>query len=99
VLTDDLTGPFSRAYDNLRPYLSWPSYDGVTRPGQLGADTSPLSAILTGPTHGKHVRLPEAVLRVFYLWLDAQVPFYGTDEEAHLAAQRRGEAIPLPELQ
>jgi len=99
VLTGEGTGAFSKAYDNLRPYLSWPSYDAVTRPGQLGADTSRLTAILTGEEHGRHVRLPDAVLGVFYLWLDAQVPFYGTDEAAALAAQRRGEAIPLPALQ
>ena len=99
LLTGESTGHFSRSYDNLRPYLSWPSYDAVTRPGQLGADSSPLAAILIGDEHGRHVRLPDSVLRVFYLWLDAQVPFYGTDEEPHLAAQRRGEAIPAPALQ
>jgi hypothetical protein len=94
LLTGESTGHFSQSYDSLRPYLSWPSYDAVTRPGQLGADSSPLAAILTGDEHGRHVQLPDSVLRVFYLWLDAQVPFYGTDEEPHLAAQRRGEAIP-----
>lgn len=99
VLTGEEEGPFSRAYVNLRPYLKWPSYDAVTRPGELGADASPLAAILAGEPHGRYVRLPESVLRVFYLWLDAQVPFYGTDEEPHLLAQRRGEAIPPPALQ
>jgi hypothetical protein len=99
VLTDAWTGHFSQSYDNLLPYLRWPSYDAVTRPGELGADASPLAAILTGDSHRRHIQLPDSVLRIFYLWLDAQVPFYGTDEEPHLAGQRRGEAIPPPELQ
>jgi hypothetical protein len=99
VLTGEDEGPFSRSYVNLRPYLKWPWYDEVTRPGQLGADSSPLAGILTGESHGRHLCLPESALRVFYLWLDAQVPFYGTDEEPHLLAQRRGEAIPPPVLQ
>jgi hypothetical protein len=99
VLTGELDGPFSASYVNLGPYLRWPSYDQVTRPGQLGADLSPLAAILTGEEHRRHVEVPDAVLRVLYLWLDAQVPFYGTDEPQHLAAQRRGEAVPPPENQ
>lgn len=99
VLTGEEEGPFSRAYVNLRPYLKWPSYDAVTRPGELGADASPLAALLAGEAHGRFVRLPQSVLRVFYLWLDAQVPFYGTDEAAHLLAQRRGESVPPPALQ
>jgi hypothetical protein len=99
VLADGGTGHFSPAYENLRPYLSWPSYDAVTRPGQLGADTSRLSTVLTGEAHRRRVHLPESALRTFYLWLDAQVPFYGTDEEPHLLAQRRGQAVPPPALQ
>jgi hypothetical protein len=99
VLTGDAAGHFSKSYENLRPYLDWPSYDAVTRPGQLGADSSQLSAILTGTKHRERAELPESALRVLYLWLDAQVPFYGTDEPSHLAAQARGEAIPPPALQ
>jgi hypothetical protein len=99
ILTGELAGRFSRSYENLRPYLRWPSYDEVTRPGQLGADSSPLSGILTGEEHGKYVQLPDSVIRTFYLWLDAQVPFYGTDQSEDLAAQRQGEAIRPPELQ
>jgi hypothetical protein len=99
LLTGESTGHFSRSYENLRSYLNWPSYDAVTRPGQLGADSSPLSAVLTGEQHRQHAQLPDSALRVIYLWLDAQVPFYGTDEEPHVTAQARGEAIPPPELQ
>jgi hypothetical protein len=99
VLTDHDSGRFSKSYENLGPYLRWPSYDAVTRPGQLGADSSPLSAILAGENHAGRLHLPDAALRTFYLWLDAQVPFYGTDEEPHLAAQRQAKPIPPPTLQ
>jgi hypothetical protein len=65
----------------------------------LGADASPLSAILVGQKHRKHVDLPERDLRLIYLWLDAHVPFYGTYEEDALAAQQRGLAVSPPALQ
>ena len=84
---------------NLRPYLRWPSPDSVTRPGELGADASPLSAILVSDAHRRYVELPDEHLRTFYLWLDAHVPFYGTYEIEELQAQRHGLAIPLPRLQ
>ena len=99
VLTGQATERFNHSFDNLKPYLRWPSYDEVTRPGKLGADTSPLAAILTNEAHQKYAPLPAAALRTFYLWLDAQVPFYGTYEESDLAAQRRGQAVPVPLLE
>jgi hypothetical protein len=93
-------GTFSVAYKSLRPFVQWPSYDAAaTRPGELGADLSPLSAILTGEPHRRRVELPDEHLRILYLWLDAQVPFYGTYEENDLAAQRLGLPIPPPPLQ
>jgi hypothetical protein len=82
----------------LKPYVRW-NGAAVTRPGQVGADLSPLSAILTGEKHGKYVKLPDEALRVVYLWLDAHVPFYGTYEEKDLEAQRLGHAVPPPALQ
>ncbi len=90
---------FTTAYDNLKPYLAWPSPDEATRPGRLGADASPLAAILASERHRAHVDLPDEALRTFYLWLDAHVPFYGTYEEEDLAAQRRGAAVAPPPLQ
>lgn len=99
VLTGGPAGRFSKSYEGLRPYLRWPSYDGPTRPGELGADTSPLANILTGPKHRKHVELPGPELRLIYLWLDAHVPFYGTYEEDPLDAQRQGLAVSPPSLQ
>lgn len=92
--------PFSVSYENLKPYLRWPSYDApASRPGQAGADLSPLSGILVGEKHGHYVQVPDADLRALYLWLDAQVPFYGTYEEEDLAAQRLARAVPPPPLQ
>ncbi|MBN2477012.1 MAG: hypothetical protein JXB62_20560 [Pirellulales bacterium] len=99
VLTGDPDGPFTRSYQNLKPFLRWPSPDAVTRPGAVGADASPLSAILTGEEHGKYLDLPEEDLRTFYLWLDAHVPFYGTYEEEGLRAQQLGLAVSPPLLQ
>jgi hypothetical protein len=99
VLTGESTDCFSRSYENLRPYLCWPSPDDVTRPGHVGADTSPLAAILTDDKHGQYVQIPSEVLRTFYLWLDAHVPFYGSYEVEDLRAQRLGQAIPPPPLQ
>ena len=99
VLTGEREGPFSKSYENLKPYLRWPPPDAVTRPGEVGADASPLSQILTGEKHRQYVELPDEDLRRFYLWLDAHVPFYGTYEEEDLRSQRLGLAVPSPPLQ
>jgi hypothetical protein len=99
VLTGELTGEFSKSYENLQPYLRWPSPDAVTRPGQLGADASPLTGILTAEKHRGYVELPDEYLRIFSLWLDAHVPFYGTYETSDLEAQRLGLPVLPPALQ
>ena len=80
------------------PYLRWPS-DTVTRPGKLGADISPLTEILTGLTHRKYAELPDEQVRALYIWLDSNVPFFGTYEEDDLQAQRLGLAVVPPPLQ
>jgi hypothetical protein len=90
--------PFSRSYEGIKPFVRW-NDRGVTRPGEAGADMSPLSAILTGEKHGKYVKVPDKDLRTIYLWLDAHVPFYGTYEASDLEAQRLGRAVPPPPLQ
>jgi len=99
VLTGQPSGRFTTSYESLKPYLRWPSYDAVTRPGQVGADLSPLSVILTAPMHRKLVDRADADLRTFYLWLDAHVPFFGTYEAEDLEAQKRGLAVLPPPLQ
>jgi hypothetical protein len=60
---------------------------------------SRLSAILDDSLHRKEVQLSEEERRTFYLWLDANVPFYGTYDRQMQMAQRQGELIPLPDLQ
>ncbi len=99
VLTSEPDGRFSRSYEGLKPYLRWPPMDAVTRPGEVGADASPLAAILTGETHRKYVELAEEDLRKLYIWLDGHVPFYGTYEEKDLEAQKQGLAVLPPPLQ
>jgi hypothetical protein len=91
---------FSTSYESLKSFVRWPSYDApASSPGQAGADLSPLSALLVGEKHGQYVKVPDEALRAFYLWLDAQVPFYGSYEEEDLAAQRLARAVPPPPLQ
>jgi hypothetical protein len=105
VLTGEPEGHFTRSYNALRPYVAFFEWGGasidqvVTRPGRLGAAMSRLSAILDDPTHRDQVRLSDEERRIIYLWLDANVPFYGTYDRQLQMAQRRGELIPLPELQ
>jgi hypothetical protein len=104
-LTGEPEGHFTRSYNALRPYVAFfewgrASIDQiVTRPGRLGADMSRLSAILDDSLHRKEVQLSEEERRTFYLWLDANVPFYGTYDRQMQMAQRQGELIPLPDLQ
>jgi hypothetical protein len=45
------------------------------------------------------VNLSEADRRRLYLWLDANVPFYGTYSHDEQIAQKRGESIPPARFQ
>ena len=104
-LTGFPQGEFTRSYVNLRPYLRWYEWGSgsisqiVTRPGELGADASPLLKILQDPTHQKAVTLDRPALTRLTLWLDANVPFYGSYESSKREEQRLGALINLPELQ
>ncbi len=105
VLTGEPEKQFSRAYVALQPFLRWYEWGGAsisqiaTHPGHIGADESPLSRILADSNHGPRIALPDADRRRLYLWLDANVPFYGTySREEHLA-QRAGTAVPPPAFQ
>ncbi len=83
-LTGEPVGDFSRSYQNLKPYLRWYEWGGAsisqiaTQPGRIGADASPLTAILDVAPHRSRVQWTEADRRRLYLWLDANVPFYGS---------------------
>ena len=40
-----------------------------------------------------------AARRKLYIWLDGNVPFYGTYEKDEQAAQREGRAVAVPKVQ
>ena len=105
VLTGEPTGHFVKSYESLEPFVRWYEWGGdsiepiVTRPGRIGADASPLTTIITDSLHREHVALTDAELRRLYIWLDGNVPFYGTYEVEEQVAQRSGKAVPPPTLQ
>jgi hypothetical protein len=92
---------FSRAYQNLKPFLRWYEWGGesisqiATQPGRIGADESPLTKILDDPTHRPKLTWTDAERRTVFLWLDANAPFYGTYSHDEQLAQRAGELIPV----
>ncbi len=98
-------GTFSRSYVQLQPFVRWYEWGKQTiapiagRPGQMGADVSPLSAVLEDDTHRKAIRWSDADRRRIHLWLDSNAPFYGTYEAEARAAQRKGMAVALPAVQ
>ena len=102
VLTGDPAGPFTRSYVNLKPHVRWHEWGKasidrtVTRPGRVGADASPLLAVLADATHAPAVDLPPADQRRLLVWLDGNVPFYGRYDDPSRKAQRRGEAVDPP---
>jgi hypothetical protein len=104
-LTGRPDGLFSRSYNALKPYLRWYEWGGAsitataTYPGRIGADESRLMKILADATHRSHVSLPKEDRDRLLLWLDANVPFFGTYEAAALQQQRAGKAVPPPTVQ
>lgn len=105
LLTGEPSGEFTRSYESLRPFVRWYEWGGktihqtVTIPGRMGADESPLSALIADKTHGPAIELPDADRRRLYLWLDANGSFYGTYSKQEQLAQQQGQAVPLPKLQ
>ncbi|NLX53686.1 MAG: hypothetical protein GXY58_01080 [Planctomycetaceae bacterium] len=104
VLTGEVEGEFTRSYTALRPFVRWYEWGNssisqiVTRPGQGGADESPLVATL-GDQHHQTLDLPDEDLRRLYIWLDANAPFYGTYRQEARARQLAGEAVGPPPLE
>jgi len=104
VLTGEPAGSFSRSYHSLRPYVRWYEWGGksisaiVTRPGRIGADASGLTRILADATHAGRMGLTDPERRRLYIWLDANVPFYGSYETAAQGAGRpvRPAGPPVP---
>jgi hypothetical protein len=105
VLTGEPVNTFTRSYESLRPYVRWYEWGGKsireigTQPGHSGADESRLLKIVQDTTHKEHVRLPREDYLRLCLWLDANVPFYGTYEKEAQVAQQAGRAVPPPKLQ
>ena len=105
VLTGEPAGHFTASYQNLKPFVKWYEWGGasiepiVTRPGKIGADVSPLTQVLADAVHAEEVTLSDAERRRLYVWLDGNVPFYGTYEVEEQLAQHDGRAVAPPILQ
>ncbi|MHB0960597.1 MAG: HzsA-related protein [Pirellulaceae bacterium] len=104
-LTGAVEGDFTRSYSNLRPHVRWYEWGGesiseiVTRPGQGGADESPLLEILQDDHHRQKLELSDSDLRRLFIWLDANAPFYGTYRDEARSRQLVGEIVDPPLLQ
>jgi len=96
-------GTFTRSYVALKPYLAWVAWaqwsPTALKPGQSGADRSPLTAILEDRNHAGAVKLDDEARRRLYLWLDSNVPFYGTYDAESQLAQQQGQAVLPPKVQ
>lgn len=96
---------FTEAYTALQSFARWYEWGGnsisviVTRPGEMPADVSPLTAILRDADHAPELHLSDAEWRTLYLWLDGNAAFYGSYSPPERLAQFAGEAIPPPKLQ
>ena len=104
ALTGEPAGEFTRSYESLQPFVRWYEWGGrsiaqaVSRPGQCGADASPLSAVLDDANHAP-LDLAPADRRRLYIWLDANAPFYGVYQAEAQAEQRPGGLVAPPHLQ
>lgn len=104
-LTGAVEGEFTRSYDALKPFLRWYEWGGAsiqqvaTLPGRCGADESPLTAILADENHRDLPNFADADRRTLYLWLDANVPFYGVYDRRKRQKILDGERIAPPRLQ
>lgn len=105
VLASGPAENFSRSYLSLKPFLRWHEWGDAsisqiaTRPGRIGADESPLTKVLEDATHRPELKWTDAERRQVYLWLDANVPFYGTYSRGEQLAQRDGQSVPVPAKQ
>ncbi|MBL7153250.1 MAG: hypothetical protein ISS79_06005 [Phycisphaerae bacterium] len=104
-LCGEAAGTFSKSYQNLRPYVKWYEWGGasitqeVTKPGRIGADESRLMKVLADSTHQEHINLTPEDRRRLYIWLDGNVPFYGTYGKEQQLAQKAGKPVAPPILQ
>ncbi|MFH1718858.1 MAG: hypothetical protein ABIF19_15995, partial [Planctomycetota bacterium] len=105
LLTGEPTETFSKSYDSLKEYVKWYEWGGktiteiVTRPGNIGADKSPLLKVLEDPLHTEHVQLPKEDCQRLYIWLDGNASFYGVYEHEPQLAQQSGQIVAPPIVQ
>jgi len=105
ALDGEPANKFTRSYQGLKPFLRWYEWGGAsisqiaTHPGQIGADASPLTAILDDANHRPELKWSDAERRRIYLWLDANVPFYGTYSHEEQVVQLQGQPIAPPRAQ
>jgi len=105
VLTGEPAETFSKSYESLRPYVKWYEWGGssitqvVTKPGRIGVDESPLINVIENPTHNREFRLSAEDRNRLYIWLDGNIPFYGTYNKDTQLAQQLGEAVSPPVIQ
>ncbi|MBR6480157.1 MAG: hypothetical protein IKT12_00510 [Thermoguttaceae bacterium] len=60
---------------------------------------SRLTGILDDADHGGKIGLSDEDRRALYLWMDANVPFYGTAESETRAAELEGRPVAMPPVQ
>jgi hypothetical protein len=88
-----------------QPYLRWYEWGdasitgAVTRPGRIGAEESRLTKILADAAHARSLKMPTEDRERLLIWLDGNVPFYGTYEKDPQRQQQAGVAVAPPEIQ
>ena len=101
-LKGSLHKDFTVSYNNLKPYAKWYEWGNktiaplLTRPGNMPADVSPLTKILTDHEKEGRANLSDGELRTIYLWLDGNAAFYGSFLKSEQLAQREGRIIRRP---
>ena len=70
----------------------------VTKPGECGADISPITEIIRTGAH-EDIGLTDEEYRKILLWCDLNAPFYGVYDPKDQTRQLQGEDVPLPKLQ
>lgn len=102
-LTGEPQNEFTVSYNNFLPYLRWyewfnnPIRRTVSFPGECGADMSPLTNVLSDDNH-RDLKTSDKDKRLIYLWLDANIPFYGTYDTTLRQKQREGNVVEVPEV-
>ncbi len=103
-LTGQPQDRFTVSYNALEPYVRYYGW-GTTihritsEPGKSGCDMSKLTNILDDKNHKGKMNLSEVDRRALYLWLDANIPFYGTEIPEDMKRQLCGEEVTEPHLQ